>query len=211
MSDIFLVDDHAVMREGLRVLLQKAGHQVVGEADEPSSAVEALIRLVPEVVLLDVHLDYQCGFEVLEELQRRQLPSRVIMITMSQQRRHVAEAMRLGAYGYVLKESASEEMLRAVQAVSQGRRYLCSRAAAMALQELSPRPAIADVLSMREKQVILMVVRGMTSAAIGKELELSPKTVESYRSRMMAKLDVDDVPALVRLAIREGLISAEEK
>lgn len=211
MSDIFLVDDHAVMREGLRVLLQKAGHQVVGEADEPSSAVEALIRLVPEVVLLDVHLDYQSGFEVLEELQRRQLPSRVIMITMSQQPRHVAEAMRLGAYGYVLKESASEEMLRAVQAVSQGRRYLCSRAAAMALQGLSPRPAIADVLSMREKQVILMVVRGMTSAAIGKELELSPKTVESYRSRIMAKLDVDDVPALVRLAIREGLISAEEK
>ncbi|MDO9435675.1 response regulator transcription factor [Hydrogenophaga sp.] len=211
MSDIFIVDDHAVMREGLRILLQKAGHQVVGEAYEPVSAIQDLVRLVPELVLLDVKLDYQSGFEVLEEVQRRKLPSRVIMITMSQQPRHVAEAMRLGAFGYVLKESSGDEMLRAVEAVSHGRRYLCSRAAAMALQGLSSRPALADALSAREKQVILMVVRGMTSAAIGKELELSPKTVESYRSRIMAKLDVDDVPALVRLAIREGLISAEER
>ncbi len=134
------------------------------------------------------------------------------MLTMSSQPRHVAEAMRLGAFGYVLKGSPSREVLAAVEAVANGRQYLGTSVAELAVSALvnDAPPGGIDTLSAREQQVIQFVVRGFTSAAIGEQLHLSPKTVESYRSRLMTKLGVSDVPALVRLAIREGLISVEE-
>ena len=212
MADVYLVDDHAMLRDGLRVVLEQAGHRVVGETDDPSVAIADLTRLEPHVVLLDLHLDHHSGFEVLEEMQRRALPSRAIMITLSTNPRHVAEAMRLGASGYVLKDSASLELLSALQVVANGGRYLCRRASTLAVEGLIAESRSAAVLSLsaRERQVILMVVRGLTSAVISTKLDLSPKTVESYRARIMAKLGVDDVPALVRLAVREGLIGVED-
>lgn len=212
MADIYLVDDHAMLREGLRKVLEKAGHRVVGEADDPDTAIADVARLKPQVVLLDLHLDHHSGFEVLEEVKRRELPSRVIMITMSDSPRHVAEALRLGAMGYVLKDSASLELLSAVQVVANGHRYLCRRASTLAVEGLitESRATAVQTLSAREKQVILMVVRGLTSAVISAKLDLSPKTVETYRARIMSKLGVNDVPALVRLAVREGLIGVED-
>ncbi len=212
MADIYLVDDHALMREALRKILEKHGHRVVGEADDPTSAINELNQLRPALVLLDLRLDHRSGLEVLEHVQTSQLSTRVIIITMSTNPRHVAEALRLGAQGYVLKDSASVELLDAVTAVVSGKRYLCSRASAMAVEGLmaSPGSKAVDGLSAREKQVILMVVHGETSAAIAERLDLSPKTVESYRARVMAKLGVNDVPALVRLAVREGLIGLDD-
>lgn len=212
MSDIYLVDDHAMMRDGLRAVLEGAGHRVVGEADEPTPALADLVRLAPAVLLLDLHLAQRSGFELLEQMNKRKLPTRTILLTMSAQPRHVAEAMRLGAHGYVLKGSPSREVLAAVDAVAQGRKHLGTGVAELAVQGLMQGGTASGIaaLSTREQQVIRLVVRGMTSAAIGEQLHLSPKTVESYRSRLMAKLEVNDLPALVRLAIREGLISADE-
>jgi len=212
MADIYLVDDHAMLREGLRKVLEKAGHRVVGEADHPVAAIADIVRLQPAVVLLDLHLEPDSGFDVLKEVQRRKLPSHVIMLTMSANPRHVLEALRLGALGYVLKDSASLELLNAVEVVANGHRYLCRRASTLAVEGLvvESRSAAVLTLSAREKQVILMVVRGLTSAVIGMKLELSPKTVESYRARIMVKLGVDDIPALVRLAVREGLVGVED-
>lgn len=103
MADIFLVDDHVMLREGLRNVLEKAGHRVVGEAGHPAAAIADIARLQPSVVLLDLHLEPDSGFDVLEEVQRRKLPSRVVMLTMSANPRHVVEALRRGALGYVLK------------------------------------------------------------------------------------------------------------
>jgi two-component system, NarL family, invasion response regulator UvrY len=213
MSDIYLVDDHAMMRDGLRAVLEGAGHRVVGESDHPTPALADLIRLTPTVMLLDLHLDQRSGFELLEQVQRRKLPTRAIMLTMSAQARHVAEAMRLGAFGYVLKGSPSREVLDAVDAVANGRKHLGAGVAELAVEGLmhTAAPSSIESLSAREQQVILLVVRGHTSVAIGEQLNLSPKTVESYRSRLMAKLGVSDLPALVRLAIREGLISADDR
>ena len=210
MSDIYLVEDHALVRDGLRMLVERAGHRVVGESDSPTAAIADLVRLQPELVLLDIYLDNHSGLEILEQVQKRNLSSQVIVITMSEQPRHVTEALRLGAMGYVLKDSASLELLDALQTVAQGRRYLCRRAAEMAVEGLTSAPSALDSLSVREAQIIHMVVRGLTSAAISEQLHLSPKTVESYRSRIMAKLNVSDVPALVRLAIREGIIGVDE-
>ncbi|MGE0350079.1 response regulator [Hydrogenophaga sp.] len=213
MSDIYLVDDHAMMRDGLRAVLEGAGHRVVGESDHPTPALADLIRLAPAVMLLDLHLDQRSGFELLEQVQRRKLSTRAIMLTMSAQARHVAEAMRLGAFGYVLKGSPSREVLSAVEAVANGRKHLGTGVAELAVEGLmhDAAPSSIAALSAREQQVILLVVRGHTSVAIGEQLNLSPKTVESYRSRLMAKLGVSDLPALVRLAIREGLISADDR
>lgn len=212
MADIYLVDDHALMREALRKVLEKHGHRVVGESEDPTSAIAALGRLEPAVVIVDLRLAHRSGLEVLEHVQQSQLSSRVIIITMSTNPRHVAEALRLGAQGYVLKDSASVELLDAIEAVASGKRYLCKRASALAVEGLMASRSVhaIDALSARERQVILMVVSGETSAAIAEQLDLSPKTVESYRARVMAKLGVSDLPSLVRLAIREGLIGLDD-
>lgn len=212
MSDIYLIDDHAMVRDGLRAVLEDAGHHVVGESDQPTQALSEVLRLSPGVVLLDLNLGLRSGFEVMEQLHKRKSTARTIVLTMSAQPRHVAEALRLGAAGYVLKGSPASEVLKAVEAVASGRKHLGPEVAQLAIevmtQDAAPTPI--EALSGRERQVIQLVVRGMTSVAISEQLHLSRKTVESYRSRIMAKLGVHDVPALVRLAIREGLISADE-
>lgn len=211
MASLFLVDDHVLIREGLRALLEAEGHDVLGEAAEPTAAIAEIGRLQPQVVLLDLTLGQRSGFEVLAELVRRNPAVRVVMLTMSSQPRHVAQAVRMGALGYVLKGAPSEQLLQAIEAAAAGRRFLGEGAAELALQGLTEESASPqDSLSPRERQVLVMVARGATSAAIAAELHLSPKSVETYRSRLMAKLGLRDVPALVRWAIREQLIGINE-
>lgn len=211
MTTLYLVDDHLMVRDGLRAVLQAAGHEVVGEAADPTQAVADIVRGAPQVLLLDLSLGARSGFEVLAELQRRALTVRTIVLTMSAQPQHVAEALRLGAVGYVLKGAPASEVLRAIEFVVQGRRFLGQDVAELAAQaltgEMSGDPFAA--LSPRERQIVAMVVRGQSSAAIGRELHLSPKTIDTYRSRLMAKLGTADVTALVRLAVLHGLVSAD--
>ena len=210
MSRIYLIDDHPIVRAGLSALLQSAGHVIVGEGHDITQALSEVIRLGPDVVMLDLNLDGRSGFEVLAEMQRRQLAARVIVLSMSDQPRDVAEALRMGASGYVLKGSASVELLAAVEAVVHGRRYLGAGLTDLAVQGFTSDADKGRTLSPRERQILVMVARGKSSAAIGEELHLSPKTVDTYRSRLMAKLDLADVPALVRWAIREKLIGLDD-
>jgi two-component system invasion response regulator UvrY len=212
MSRIYLIDDHAIMRDGLRVVLESAGHQVIGEAAGPTPALAELGRLMPDIVLLDLRLGQRSGFELLDELRKRGLRLRVIVLTMSDQPRHVAEALKLGACGYLLKGSPSAEVLQAVKVVSEGGRFLSPQAAEFAaavLTEGPPREGAAT-LSPRERQVLLLVAQGATSNAIGEALHLSPKSVDTYRSRLMKKLGLSDIAAVVKWALREGLISLDE-
>ncbi|MDB5849737.1 MAG: DNA-binding response regulator [Rhodoferax sp.] len=211
MSTLYLVDDHLMVREGLRAVLEIAGHAVVGETADPTVAVAEILRQCPQVLLLDLSLGGRSGFEVLVELQRRGSSVRTVVLTMSAQPQHVAEALRMGAAGYVLKGAPSSEVLRAIDVVLQGRRYLGQEVADLAVQALTENPD-ADpfaALSPRERQIVLMVVKGLSSAAIGRELHLSPKTVDTYRSRLMSKLGTANVAALVRLAMRHQLLGAD--
>jgi DNA-binding NarL/FixJ family response regulator len=211
MSRLFLIDDHTVMREGLRTLLESSGHVVVGEASELTPAIAAIAATAPDIVLLDLHLGMRSGLEVLVELSRRRIESRVIVLTMSNQPRHVAEAMRLGACGYVLKGAPSDELLRAIETVSSGGRHLANEEANLAVKGLTDAGGQElESLSPRERQILVMVAKGATSASIGEELHLSPKTVDTYRSRLMAKLGLGDVSAIVRWAIRHQLIGLDE-
>lgn len=211
LSSLYLVDDHQLVREGLRALVQAWGHSVVGESACPTHGVADISRLLPDVLLLDLNLGDRSGFELLADLQRRRLTTRSIVLTMSTQPRHVAEALRLGAMGYVLKGSAGSELSNAIDTVLEGRRHLGPEVAELAMQSFTQLqdadPLFA--LSPRERQVITLVVEGLSSTEIGNLLHLSPKTVATYRSRLMAKLGTPDVPALVRLAVRHKLIDSE--
>ena len=206
MARIYLIDDHPIVRAGLSALLQGAGHTIVGEGEDITQALSEVNRLAPDVLMLDLNLDGRSGFEVLAEMRRRQMSTKVIVLSMSDQPRNVAEALRMGASGYVLKGSASVELVAAVEAVQQGRRYLGDGLTDIAVQGLTTDAERGDTLSPRERQILVMVASGKSSAAIGEELHLSPKTVDTYRSRLMAKLKLPDLPALVRWAIREQLI-----
>src|SRR3954471_20265717 len=116
MARIYLIDDHPIVRAGLSALLQGAGHSIVGEGADITQALSDVGRLAPDVVMLDLHLGGRSGFEVLAEMQQRQMSAKVIVLSMSEQPRHVAEALRMGASGYVLKGSASSELVAAIEA-----------------------------------------------------------------------------------------------
>ena len=208
MSRIYLVDDHALVRDGMRAVLEAAGHQVVGESDQPVKALADLQHLEPDILLLDIHLRDRSGLELLSDIQRRGLAVRCVMLTMSAQSRHIADSLRMGAMGYVLKGASAREVISAIETVLEGRRYIGQEVASLAISALSGDSSrdVLSTLSMRERQILTMVVKGQSSTAIGQVLHLSPKTVDTYRSRLMAKLEVSDITALVRWAIREGLI-----
>ena len=211
MIRIYLVDDHTLVRDGLRAMLEAGGYEVVGEAADPTVALAQLLKLEPDLLLLDLSLESRSGFELLTEIKRRALPVRCVVLTMSAQPRHVAEAIRLGAAGYLLKGSPRKELLLAIDAVSNGKHHLGPEVAELAVQALSADNEVDLLaeLSPRERQIITLVVKGQSSTMIGQQLHLSPKTVDTYRSRLMAKIGVSDVTALVRFAIRTGLIDAD--
>jgi two-component system invasion response regulator UvrY len=213
MGRIYLVDDHAMVRDGLRAMLEAEGHQVVGESADLTQSLADLVRLQPDVLLLDLNLQTRSGLELLPELRKRGLATRVLVVTQSNQPRHVTEALRQGASGYILKGSPRSELLRGLQLVLEGRKYLGEEPAEAAANALAPgheEDPLAQ-LSARERQIITMVVNGQSSPMIGKALHLSPKTVDTYRGRLMSKLGVRDLPALVRFAVRVGLIDADSK
>ncbi len=211
MSRIYLVEDHAIMRDGLRSMLEAEQHQVIGEAADPTQALADITRLQPDIALLDLNLQNRSGLELLPQIHKRGLPTRVLVLTMSAQPRNVAAALRQGACGYILKDCPKSELMHAIRVVLEGRKYLGAESAELAAQALTVEADSDPVqsLSPRERQIVTLVVNGHSSAMIGKQLHLSPKTIDTYRGRIMAKLSVNDLPSLVRLAIRSGLIDAE--
>jgi two-component system invasion response regulator UvrY len=211
MPRIFIIDDHELLRDMLRAGLEADGHEVIGEADGPTAAVAEAVRLAPDLVLLDLHLGARSGFEVLSEFQRRQFKAPVIVLSMSEQPRDVAESVRLGAAGYVRKGSSRADLRRAIEVVLAGGHHLGEREAALAEAGRTQIDGEPDQLSPRERQIALMVARGASSSEIGAQMHLSPKTVDTYRSRLMAKLGLSDVPALVRWAVRQGLVGLDER
>lgn len=202
---ILLVDDHPIVREGLRSVLQVAGHTVVGEAERPAQALQALDGARPDLVLLDLNLGAESGLDLLRALANRTPPVPCIMLSMSGAPHHLSEARRHGARGYVLKGSPSSVLLEAILTVLGGGQHFPGGGPDDP-SETSP----LQTLSQRERQIIAMVARGMSSATIAQELDLSPKTVDTYRSRLMAKLGVSDLPSLIRTAIRLGIVGLDE-
>ena len=208
---IFLVDDHRILRDGLRMLLEaQRDFHVVGEADNGRQGVAAALAAKPDVVLMDITMPELNGIEATHQLQDELPAIRVVILSVHGDTEHVYRAFQAGARGYLLKESAGTEVVEAVRAVFAGRRYLSQMLNQAGMDEYiferQSRSPI-DQLSGREREVCQLTVEGNTSAAIAEKLGLSPKTVETYRSRIMEKLGVDDITGLVRYAILHGISS----
>lgn len=210
---VLLADDHTLMREGLRVLLNKATDiEVVGEVGTGREAVRHILQLNPDVVLMDIAMPDLNGIEATRLIHAKCPAVRIVILSMHATAEYVYRAFEAGACGYLLKEGAVGEVLAAVRGVHQGRSYL-SPALVKSMPAFDTASAYArgpvDSLSTRERQVLQLVVEGHTSSDIARMVNLSPKSVDTYRSRLMMKLGVKDLPSLVKFALEHGLTSAK--
>jgi DNA-binding NarL/FixJ family response regulator len=213
MIEVFLVDDHTVVRDGLRAVLEMHPQiHVVGDAASGAAALGQVAERQPDVVIMDIWMPEMDGFEVTRQILALNPQVKVIFLSMLGTPEHVQQALQAGASGYLLKESAGREVAEAVLAVAGGQQYFSQAIARTLVNTYLGQPNQASVtgrlqrLSQREREVLGWVVRGKSSAEIGELLHLSPKTVESYRSRLMQKLEINDLPSLVRFAIQQGLL-----
>lgn len=209
---VLLADDHAVVRDGLCLILESnRGIRVVGQASTGREALAKVEELHPDVVLMDISMPELNGLEAARMIRERFPRTAVIVLSMHSSAEYVYRALQAGVCGYVLKESAGREVVDAVRAANLGRRYLSAKLAEKRLEYFSglddktQRSSPLDRLSPREREVLQLVVEGRSSAEIARMVFLSPKTVETYRSRLMTKLGVSDVPALVKFAVAHGL------
>jgi DNA-binding NarL/FixJ family response regulator len=206
---VLLVDDHAILRDSLQVLLEaQPDLKVAGTAANGREAVETALRLRPDVVVMDINMPLFNGIEAAGRILEKLPGTGIVILSMHGSREHIHRALQTGARGFLLKESAGTELVAAVRAVHAGRRYLSERAAEMMIDDyVSGRPGASPLerLSARERQILKLVVGGHTNADTARLVSLSVKTVESYRARLMRKLGVKDLPALVRFAIEHGL------
>lgn len=217
MIKVLLVDDHPVLRTGLRTLLQHEDDiEVIGEAGEGWQAVELATKLAPDVVVMDLAMPGLGGLDATREILRRGLKCAVLVLTAQAEERYLFPVLQAGGSGYVRKDVADEELVEAVRIVAGGHVYLEPQAQSMLLRGyLQPETAGPsdefDGLSPRERQVLQFTAEGYSSRAIAEKLVLSPKSVETYRNRVMEKLDLADRPSLVRYALNKGLLRPDQE
>ena len=209
---VFLADDHAVVRDGLRFLLESQPDiRVIGDAGDGRAAVRLVTQLCHDVALMDIAMPELNGIEATGQIRAACPATRVVILSMHSTAEHIFRALQAGALGYLLKESAGAEVVAAVRAAHAGRRYLSQRIietmpeilAGLTAEPRAKSPL--ERLSPREREILQLVVEGQSSAAIAATLALSPKTIETYRSRLMQKLGIGDLPTLVKFAVEHGL------
>jgi DNA-binding NarL/FixJ family response regulator len=209
---VFVADDHAILREGLATLLAaQPDMEVVGTAANGREAVAEVLRLAPRVAIIDISMPELDGIEAARQIHAANPEVHLMILSMHAGSQHVFHALEAGVRGYLLKESASREVIEAVRIVQSGRRYLSPRVAEIVAQGVSDRSSVSPLssLSQREREILKLVADGYSSARIGTMLHLSPKTVDTYRSRMMQKLHVSDLAGVIKLAIQHGLTSLD--
>jgi len=207
MTTIILADDHTVLSDGLRILIEsQADTRVIAVATDGRQAVQMALELCPDLVLMDVSMPGLNGIEAARHIHADNPHIHILMLSMHADMEYVHRSLEAGAQGYILKESAGSEVLQAIRAVLAGKTYFSPKITDKLLVNLSPnRTGPLDSLSDREREVLQLATEGRTSLEIATLLSLSPKTVETYRSRIMTKLDLDSLPALVKFAIQHGL------
>ena len=204
---VVLADNHELLRQGLKALLEREGIQVIGEAADGQEAIRLVTDLSPDIVILDISMPLLNGLNVSRELNKSSQKTKTIVLTRHQEDQYVTEALRVGVRGYVLKSQAATDLLTAIRQVHSGGVYLCpgiSRAVVDAF--LSKADLSADPLTSREHQVLQLVVEGHSSKDVARLLGISPKTAESHRMRLMRKLNIHETASLVRYAIRHGYV-----
>jgi len=202
---ILLADDHQMVREGLKMLLERAGFKVVGEASDGQEAVRRVRDLVPDVAVLDLAMPLLNGLEAAQEILRDSPRTRPILLTMHAEDPYVTAALRVGVKAYVLKTQAAPDLIQAIEEVSRDRIYL-SPGISRTVVEAYLAKTEPDPLSPREREVLQLVAEGKTTKEIARLLGVGVKTAENHRTRILSKLDIHETAGLVRYAIRRGLI-----
>lgn len=209
---VFVADDHAIVREGLVTLLAaQTDIEIVGTAANGRDALGQVLQLMPQVVILDISMPELDGIETTRQIIAASPGTPIVILSMHASAQHVFQALEAGARGYLLKESAGKEVVDAVRTVHTGRRYLSAKIAGIVAEGVSNRSGVSPIesLSKREREILKLVADGLSSVEIGALLHLSPKTVDSYRSRLMQKLRLSDLAGLIKFAIQHGLTSLD--
>lgn len=212
---IMLADDHRLFRDGLRTLLsQQSDMEVVGEAVDGPGVLTSARELRPDILLMDISMPGLNGIEATRRVLAEYPTIRIIMLSMHADQRYVSESLRAGALGYVLKDSAIDELLTAIRTVSRGQRFLSGSIASVILEEyvaLAKERANSafSALSPREREVLQLLAEGKSTKEMAAHLKVSVKTVESHRKQIMDKLNIHSVAELTKYAIREGLTPLE--
>ena len=215
MIRILLVEDHAMVRAGLRALLERADDiKIVGEASNGQEAIEMTMTLKPDLLVMDIMMPRLNGIQAAEQIRALKLPTSILLLSMYSDEGLIHQAMHSGVKGFVLKTSVSEELLQAIHAVARGETFLSKSVSSIVMDRIT-RPNTQqtdnpiDSLSPREKEIMQLIAEEHTSSEIGKILVISEKTVEKHRANLMDKLHVRNMAGLVRLAIKYGLIDKD--
>ena len=215
-TTLVLADDHPVVRQGLRALLEaEEEFAVIGEEADGLAVVDVVDRLRPDVLLLDVRMPGLTGLEITRQITQRGLKTRVLILSMHDNEIFVREALRHGASGYVLKDASPAEMLEAVRTVRSGRRYLsralADRAIAAYAHQADTSPADPyETLTTREREILQLAAESSSLGEIGARLGISPRTVETHRAHLMAKLGLQSQADLIRYAVRRGILPLDD-
>lgn len=204
---ILLADDHVVVRQGLKSLIERHGFVVVGEAGDGQEVLRQAESLRPDIVIMDISMPVFNGLDASQELRRAFPKIKTILLTQHNENQYVAKALEVGVKGYVLKSQAASELIDAIQKVMQNHVYL-SPGVSRAIVESYGRgsPQSGDRLTLRERQVLQLIAEGKSTRELASILGISVKTAESHRTRLMQKLDIHETASLVLYAVRYGLV-----
>ena len=204
---VLLADDHAIVRQGLKALLDKEGIDVIAEVSDGQEAVKMVRELKPDVAILDLAMPLLNGLDAAREILKMSTRTKPMLLTMHTEDHYILEALRAGIRGYVMKNHSREDLVRAIIQVARGEVYLSPGISEVVVHAyLNKSDYSADPLSGRERQVLQLVAEGNTTKKVASLLGLSTKTAESHRTRIMEKLDIHETAGLVRYAIRRGII-----
>lgn len=204
---VLVADDHQIVREGIKSLLERAGFKVLGEAANGQEALKLVETLQPDVAVLDLAMPLLNGIDTAREAQRVSPKTKAVILSMHTDSRYILESLRAGVKGFVMKTHAVDDLVRAIREAARGGTYLSpevSQAVVQAYQNKTELPP--DPLSARERQVLQLIAEGKTTKEVACTLDISVKTAETYRTRIMEKLDIHETATLVRYAIRRGVV-----
>jgi two-component system, NarL family, response regulator NreC len=204
---VVLADDHILVRQSLKSLLEREGIQVAGEASDGQELMTIMASVNPDVAVVDIGMPLMNGIEAVREIRKSSPQTRTILLTRHDEDQYVTEALRSGVKGYVLKNQAANDLIHAIYQVCRGGIYLSPNISQTVVDAyLSKTVAPPDPLTSRERQVLQLISEGKSTKDVACLLGISAKTAESHRSRLMRKLDIHEAVSLVRYAIRRGLI-----
>lgn len=205
---IILADDHAILRESLKELLEERGLEVVGEASNGREAVDLVVKHKPNVAVMDLGMPLLNGIEAAREISKVAPQTLTILLTMFEEDDYILNALRAGVRGYVLKGQASADLVKAIQCVMRGSVYLSPGISQSVIDAyVQRRESPLDPLTDRERQVLHLIAEGKSTKEVANLLDLSVKTAETHRTKIMRKLDIHNTAGLVRYAVRRHLIS----